>query len=95
MDDQSDDQAEELEENVRENLVERLNNVGALIAEAEAGASLDAATAEAKVVIATIIEENVEVLTIESSPEWGGTLIEEEKEDVEIVYIPSTSTANL
>ena len=37
MDDQSDDQVEELEENARENPVERLNNMEALTAEAEAG----------------------------------------------------------
>ena len=78
MDDQSYDQVEELEENVRENPVERLHNVEALTAEVEAGAALDAVTAEAKDVRATITEGNIELLTIESSPEWGGTLIEEE-----------------
>ena len=41
-----------------------------------------------------IIEENTEVVTIESSPEWGGTLIEEEhpkeQENVKIGDICST-----
>ena len=63
-DDQSDDQAEELEENEGENLVERLNNMEALTAEAEAGAPLDAVIAKAKDVRAMIIEGNTEVLTI-------------------------------
>ena len=75
---QSDDQAEELEENARENPVERLNNVEALTAEAKAGAALDVITAESEDDRATITEGNVEVLTIESSPEWGGTLIAKE-----------------
>ena len=64
--------------------MERLNNMEALTAEVETGAALDAAIVEAEDVRAMITEENVEVLTIESSPEWGGTLIEEEKEDAEI-----------
>ena len=34
-------------------------------------------------------------MTIEYSPKWGGTLIEEEKEDAEIGDIPSTLAANL
>ena len=42
-----------------------------------------------------IIEEKMEVLTIESSPEWGGTLIEEEHENDETEHIPSTSAANM
>ena len=75
--------------------MERLNNMEALTAEAEAGVALDAATDEAEDVRATITEGNREVLTIESSPEWGGTLIEEEKKDAEIEDIPSTSAANL
>ena len=94
-DDQSDDQAEELEENSRENLVERLNNVEVLTTEAKVGAALDAATAEAEDVRSTTIKDNAAVLTIESSPEWGGTLIEEEQENAETEDIPSTSTANL
>ena len=65
-------------ENVQENPVERLNNRAALIAEVETEAALDAATVETKDVRAMITEENMEVVTIESSPKWGGTLIEEE-----------------
>ena len=76
--DHSDDQAEELEENARENAMERLNNMKALTAEAEAGAALDSATAKAEDVRAKITEGNANVLTIEYSPEWGGTMIEEE-----------------
>ena len=67
----------------------------ALIVEAETRAKLDAATSEAEDVRAMIIEENMEVLTIESSPEWGGTLIEEEQGNTEIEDVPSSSTANL
>ena len=46
-------------------------------------------------------EGDVEVLTIESSPEWMGTLIEQEiemvetREDAKIIDIPSTSAAEL
>ena len=56
---------------------------------------MDVVTTEAEIVRAMITEENEEVLTIESSPEWGGTLIEEEKEEAEIEDIPSTSATNL
>jgi len=84
-----------LGEDVQENPVERLNNRAALTAEVETGAALDAAIVEAKDVRAMITEENMEVLTIESSPEWGGTLIEEEQENVETEDIHSTSAANL
>ena len=76
--DQLEDQVAQLEENAQENPIERLNNMEALIVEAEIGAALDAVTAEAEDVRAMIIEGNTEVLTIESSPKWGGTLIEEE-----------------
>ena len=69
--------------------------MGALATKAKDEAALDATTIEAEVVRSTITEENAEVLTIESSLEWGGTLIEEEKEDAEIGEIPSTSAANL
>ena len=75
MDDQSDDQAEGLEENAREKPVERLNNMEALTTKAEARAALDSMIAKAEDVRAKIIEGNIDVLTIESSPEWGGTLI--------------------
>ena len=94
-DDQSDEQVEELEENARENPMEILNNMEALTAEDEAGVALDAAIAEVEDVRAMITEGNIEVLTIEPSPEWGGTLIEEEQENTEIEDIPSTSTTNL
>ena len=67
----------------------------ALTAEVEARVALDVATAESKDVRAMIIEGNTEVLIIESSPEWGGTLIEEEHENAKIEDIPSTSAANL
>ena len=75
--------------------------MGAPSAEAEAGATFGVATVEAKAVGAMMIEENVEVFTIESSLEWMGTLIEEEKEmeetreDAKIRNIPSTSAAEL
>ena len=95
MQDQSEDQVAQLEENAQENPIERLNNMASLTAEAETGAALDVATTEAKDVRAMIIEEKMEVLTIESSPESGGTLIEEEQENVETEDIPSTSAANL
>ena len=61
-----------MEENAREKPVERLNNMEALIAEAKVGVALDVVTAEAKDFRAMITEGNIEVLTIESSPEWGG-----------------------
>ena len=77
--DHSGEQEEQLGKNVQENLVERLNNRATLIAEAETGAAIYAATVETKYVRAMITKENTEVLAIESSPEWGGTLIEEEQ----------------
>ena len=67
-----------MEENAQQNPLEILNNLEALTAEAETRAALDAVTVEAEDVRAMITEENMEVLTIESSPEWGGNLIEEE-----------------
>ena len=42
-----------------------------------------------------LTEENTKVLTIESSPKWGGTLIEEEQENAETEDIPSTLATNL
>ena len=84
-----------MEENSQENLVERLNNMESLIVEAETRATLDATIAEAEDVRAMIIEKNMEVLTIDSSLEWGGTLIEEEQENVETKDIPSTLATNL
>ena len=83
------------------NPMEDIENLGAPEAEAEVGAALDSAIVEAKAVGAVITEENTEVLTIESSLEWRGTLIEEEtetleeREDSKIGNIPSTSTADL
>ena len=68
-----------MEENAQENLVERLNNMASLTAKAETGAALDAMTVETKDVRAMITEENTALVTIESSPEQGGTLIEEER----------------
>ena len=65
--------------------MEEIDNLGV----PTAGATLDAMTFEAEVVGVVMIQENVEVLTIESSPEWRGALIEEEiemakeREDVE------------
>ena len=88
--DHSGDQAEQLEENVQENPVERLNNRAALTMEVETRATLDVAKVETEDVRAMITEEDMEVLTIEYSPEWGGTLIEEEQENVETEDIPST-----
>ena len=67
-----------MEENARGNPWEILNNVESLTTEAEDKAALDAVTTEVEDVRATITEANVEVLTIESSPEWGGNLIGEE-----------------
>ena len=67
----------------------------ALTAKVEGRATLDAITTKSEDLRATITEGNTEVLTIESFPQWGGTLIEEEQENTEIEDIPSTSSANL
>ena len=67
----------------------------ALTKEVEARAALDDATAEAEDVRAMIIEGNAKVLTIESFPEWGGTVIEKEQENTKTEDIPSTSVPNL
>ena len=72
--------------------------MGAPVAEAKDGEALDVATAEAKAMGAMVTEENTKFLTIKSSSEWRGTLIEEEtetveeREDAETRNIPSTST---
>ena len=58
--------------------MEGLNIRAALTAEGETGAALDATTVETEDDRAMIIEENTEVVTVESPPEWRGTLIEEE-----------------
>ena len=86
-------------EDVHENPVEELNSRASLTAEGETRAALDAATVEPKDDRAMIIEENTEVVTIESSPEWRVTLIEEEhpeeQENDGTGDIPSTSLVNL
>ena len=86
-------------EDVHENPLKELNSRAALTAEGETGAALDVATVEPKDDRAMIIEENTEVVTVESSPEWGGTLIEEEhpeeQENDGTGDIPSTSIVNL
>ena len=75
--------------------------MGAPSAKVEARASFDVATTETEAIGAMMIEGNVEVLTIESSPEWMGTLIEEEtemaetREDAEIRNITSTLAVEL
>ena len=58
--------------------MENSDNRAALAAEGEIGAALNAPTIEPKGDRAMAIEENIDLVTIESSPEWGGTLIEEE-----------------
>ena len=58
--------------------MEELNSRVALTTEGETGAALDAATIETEDDRAMITKENTKVVTFESSPEWGGTLIEEE-----------------
>ena len=78
LEDQSREQAKQLGGDVQENPVERLNIGETMTTEVETGTALDAATVETEDFRAMITEENTEVVTIESSPEWGGTLIEEE-----------------
>ena len=63
-------------EDVHENPVKEINSRVALTAEGETGAALDAATIEPKDDRAMATEENTDLVTIESSPKWGGTLIE-------------------
>ena len=85
-------------EGVDKNLVENPDNRAALAAEGEIGAALNAATIEPEGDRAMVIEENIDLVTIESSPEWGGTLIEEEQpeeqENARTGNIPSTSVMN-
>ena len=87
-----------MREDVHKNHVEELNNRVDLIAEGEIQAALDAVTIEPKDDRAMAIEENTKLVTIESSPEWGGTLIEEEdpeqQENVGTGNIPSTLAVN-
>ena len=58
--------------------MEKLNSRAALTAEGETRAALDVATVEPEYDRAMETEENTEMVTIESSHKWGGTLIEEE-----------------
>ena len=87
-----------MREDVHENPVEELNSRVALTAEGETGAALDAATIEPEDDRAMETKENTELVTIESSLEWGGTLIEEEhpkeQENAATGNIPSTSAVN-
>ena len=89
------EQEKQLGEDGHENHMQKLNNREALVAEGETRAALDVVTVETKDDRAKITEENTEVVTIESSPKWGGTLIEEEQENVGTEDIPSTSAVNL
>ena len=78
---ESDNQEEESGEAVgATNPTEGIENLGAPVTEAEAGAALDSVTVEVEGVGDMMTKGDVEVLTIESSPEWMGTLIEEETE---------------
>ena len=78
--------------------MEELNSRIALTTECETGAALDAMTIEPEDNIAMVTEENTDLVTIESSPEWGGTFIEEEhtkeQENDGTGNIPSTSVVN-
>ena len=66
-------------ESVDKNLERHADSRVALPSEGEIGAALNAATIEPEDGRAKAIEEHIEPVTIESSPEWGGgTLIEEE-----------------
>ena len=60
------------------NTMEGIDILEALETEAETRAALDAAKVEDEAVGAIMIEGDAEIFTIESSPEWRGTLIEEE-----------------
>ena len=71
-------QAEEQgEATTTSNHMERIDNVEALAIEAETGATLYVATVEAEAMGAIMTEGDLEILTIESSLEWGGNLIKE------------------
>ena len=98
LEDQPGAQAEQLREVVHKNPMEEPNNRVAPTAEGEIGTSLDAAKIEPEDDKSMEIEENIELVTIESSPEGGGTLIEEEQpekqENAGTGNIPSTSAMN-
>ena len=66
-------------EGIDNNIGKNTDNRLALPSEGEIGAALNAATIEPEDGRAKAIEEYIEPVNIESSPEWGGgTLIEEE-----------------
>ena len=69
LEDQPGAQAKQLREDVHKNPMEELNNRVALTTEGEIGAALDAMTIEPKDDRAMAIEENTEMVTIESSHE--------------------------
>ena len=77
--------------------MERTENVEALATEARTRVALNATTIEVEGVGAIMTEDDAEILTIESSPKWGGTLIEEEnwmeeaRKSTEKGNVPSTS----
>ena len=79
------------------NPMERTENVEALATEARTRVALNATTIEVEGVGAIMTEDDAEILTIESSPKWGGTLIEEEnwmeeaRKSTEKGNVPSTS----
>ena len=78
-------QAEPLRESVNKNLERHADNRVALSSEGEIGAALNVATIEPEDDRAKAIEEQMEQMepvTVESSPEWeGGNLIEEERSE--------------
>ena len=55
-----------------------MDNLGAPAVEAAAGAALDAMKVEAEAIGAMMTKGYADILTIESSLEWMGILIEEE-----------------
>ena len=66
-------------EGVDKNLMENTDNRAAQTPEGEIGAASNAATIEPEAGRARASKENTELVTIDSSPKWGGgTLIEEE-----------------
>ena len=87
-----------MREDVHKNPVEELNNRVALTTEGEIQAALDATTIDPEDDRDMATEENIELVTIESSPEWGGTLIEEEhpeeQENAGTGNIPSALAVN-
>ena len=77
-----------MEEGVDKNIGKNTDNRVALPSEGEIGAALNAATIEPEDGRAKAIEEHIEPVTIESSPEWeGGTLIEEERPEEQKTFL--------